>query len=288
MQLKHDDAELIAQYLSTHDPQLREEIILRYVPLVHFVLGRLGISQSAGADYEDGVSQGLLGLIEAVDRYDPGFGTQFSTYATLRIRGKVIDHLRSLDWLSRGARQRARLVEEGIAYLCEKLHRMPSDDEIANHLNIDLSKVHQALVDGSRMIVSLDAVVITEGDEDASLHELLSDEDQPDPSEVIEEDELKLHLERALRSLPERERIILSLYYYEELTFKEIGAILDISESRVCQLHGRTMMTLRAMLSKNEQSVELERASGAGQVENRLSQAKVINAFPGTTQRQPG
>jgi RNA polymerase sigma factor for flagellar operon FliA len=221
------------------------------VPLVHYVLGRLGIYQSLGPDYEDAASQGLLGLIEAVDRYDPTYGTQFSTYATLRIRGKAIDHLRSRDWLSRGARKRVRQVQDGISSLCVQLRRMPSEEELAESLNLELPKVQQALVDSSRMLVSLDADIPSTNDEDTSLHDVLTDPAQVEPSKALEEEELKSYLATALRDLPKREQLILSLYYYDELTFKEIGEVLDISESRVCQLHSRIMVSLKAMLAEH-------------------------------------
>ncbi|MCI0521613.1 MAG: FliA/WhiG family RNA polymerase sigma factor [Chloroflexi bacterium] len=256
MDVKRDDSDLIQQYCASREGRLREEIILRYVPLVHYVLGRLGISQSLGADYEDAASQGLLGLIEAVDRYDPSHGAQFSTYATLRIRGKAIDHLRAHDWLSRGARKRARIVQDGISTLWETLQRTPTDEEIASHLDMDVAKVQQALVDSSRMIVSLDAAVTADGEEETSLHELLPGEDQAEPSQAVEDDEMKALLAQALRSLPEREQMILSLYYYDELTFKEIGEVLSISESRVCQLHSRMMTTLKAMLNGHARQAE--------------------------------
>jgi RNA polymerase sigma factor for flagellar operon FliA len=251
MEPKRDDSELIVQFCATHDPGLRDEVVLRYVPLVHFVLGRLGMSQALGPDYEDAASQGLLGLIEAVDRYNPAFGAQFSTYATLRIRGKVIDHLRSQDWLSRGARQRARLVQDGIAELWVQLGRAPTDQELAAHLKLDQDKLRRALVDGSRTFVSLDMVISAEGDDQASLHELLPDENGLEPPESYEEQELQARLGQAIRSLPEREQLVLSLYYYEDLTFKEIGAVLEVSESRVCQLHGRAVLSLRAFLERS-------------------------------------
>ena len=249
MELKRDDAELIGRYAATQDAGLREEIILRYIPLVHFVLGRLGLSQSMGADYEDAASQGLLGLIEAVDRYDASHGAQFSTYATLRVRGKVIDHLRSLDWLARGARQRARQVQNAMAELWEKNQRPPTDGELASHLHLDLARLRQSLLDSSRTIVSLDAIVPGPGEEDACLHELLPDESQAETAEAFEEKELITRLIEALQRMPERERLVLSLYYYEELTFKEICALLEVSESRVCQLHGRAILSLKASLS---------------------------------------
>lgn len=250
---KPNDNALIDQYLTTHDPGLREQIIVRYVPLVHFVLGRLGLSRADAQDYEDLVSQGLLGLIDAIDRYDPAHGTQFSTYATLRVRGMVLDYLRSQDWLPRAARQRARAVQHAITKLWVELGRLPTNDEIATHLKIELEKVEQALLDSNRVIVSLDTVVGMDGEDGASLYEVLADEEQTDPSEVISEMDQQARLVDALKLLPQREQQILSLYYYEELTFKEIGAVLDVSESRVSQLHARAVMSLHAMLAKLEQ-----------------------------------
>ncbi len=260
MDSKRDDTELITQYVATHDPGLREEIILRYVPLVHYVLGRLGLSQSLGQDYEDAASQGLLGLIEAVDRFDPNYKTQFSTYATLRIRGNVIDYLRLHDWLSRSARQKTRLVQDAISVLWEELERSPSDEELAAYLKIDVEKLRQILVDSSHVFVSLDTTVSTEGDDIVSLHELVVDENQLEPSAIFEEEEMKSILIEAIQSLPEREQLVLSLYYYENLTFKEIGAVIDVSESRVCQLHARTVMTLRGILdNKTRKSSAVEK-----------------------------
>ncbi len=247
---RRDDVDLIARYAATHEPALREEIIVRFIPLVHFVLGRLGISQGMSADYEDAASQGLIGLIEAVDRFDARFGTQFSTYATVRIRGKVLDHLRSMDWLSRGARQRFHAVQDAVTSLWGELGRAPTDDELAAHLQVDLNQLHRTMVEGSRMIVSLD-MISHEGEDDDSLHEVLADNEHDTPAEQYEEEELHASLVQALAALSEREQQILSLYYYEELTFKEIGVVLDISESRVCQLHGRAIVNLRANLKQS-------------------------------------
>ncbi len=250
MDAKKNHSLLIEQYLATRDARLREEIILQHIPLVHYILGRLGLSQAMGRDYEDAASQGLLGLIEALDRFDPQHGAQFTTYATLRIRGKVIDHLRELDWLPRGARRRVRVVQEGIANLWEKLQRFPSDEELADYLNIDLATVHQAMIDESRAILSMDATVFANDDDEVSLHELLADERLEEPCKMLEEHEMRQMLTETIRALPQREKLILSLYYLQELTFKEIGLVLRISESRVCQLHGRILMKLRASLGE--------------------------------------
>ena len=246
------ETDLLNQYSTSNDTNAREEMVLRYVSLVHFVLGRLGISQGSGNDYEDLVNQGLIGLIEAVDRYDPKFNTQFSTYATFRIRGKILDYLRSLDWLSRTARHRARDVRQAVNSLTDQNQRVPTDSELAEHMNMDIGKVQQALMDSSRVIVSLDAVVDYDEENDASLYETIADENQNDPSDVIGEKDLISKLTDVIKLLPEREQTLLSLYYYEELTLSEIGTVLGVSESRACQLHAKAVMTLQALLTQGE------------------------------------
>jgi RNA polymerase sigma factor for flagellar operon FliA len=246
-----DDSTLLANYLATHDPQYREAIILRYVNLIHFVLGRLGISQATSVDYEDFVNQGVLGLIEAVDRFDPAHGTQFSTYATVRVRGHILDYLRSSDWMPRTARHRTRAVQAATQQLWGELGRAPTEGELAGHLQLDLPALQQTLADAGRVIFSMDALATSDSEDDLSLHDVLADENQPDPSEQLEEGDLKSQMMSALRQLTERERQILSLYYYEELTLKEIGEILGVTESRVSQLHARTVMNLKALLTQD-------------------------------------
>jgi RNA polymerase sigma factor for flagellar operon FliA len=212
-------------------------------------LGRLGISQNSSTEYEDLVSQGLMGLIEAIDRFNPEFGTQFSTYATVRVRGKILDHLRSMDWLSRTSRQRSRAVQDTISEFWLKNQREPTDEEIANESKLDIATVQQALVDSSHTMVSLDSVIDYDDGDDASLHETLPDETQPNPEEVFGEEEMRQRLVIGIKKLSEREQLVLSLYYYDELTLKEIGAILGITESRVCQLHARAITHLKVELS---------------------------------------
>ena len=248
MDSQQSDAELLKDFVASRDPVLREKIILNYLPLVHFVLGRLGMSQSMGEDYEDAASQGLIGLIEAVDRYDLSYGTQFSTYATLRIRGKVLDHLRALDWLSRTARKRARAVQQATTHLWGELHRSPTDDELASYLRMDHGSLRKALIDANHVMISMDSNLSNDGDRETSLHDVLPDDDKHNPSEIFEEQELKDHLIKAVKDLSERQQVLLSLYYYEEMTLKEIGAVLGVSESRVCQLHARAVMDLKSLL----------------------------------------
>jgi RNA polymerase sigma factor for flagellar operon FliA len=250
MTAQRDDADRFKRFVGSRDPQLREEITLSYLPLVHFVLGRLGLSQAMGAEYEDAASQGLIGLIEAVDRFDPQYGTQFSTYATLRVRGRVLDHLRSMDWLSRTARRRARTVQKAITHLWGVLQRAPTDEELAGYLEYDRPTLQRALVDSNHVIVSLDTMVASEGESEVTLHEVLADEEQSSPAEALDDREQIELLAAALRDLPERQQLLLSLYYYDELTLKEIGEVLGVTESRVCQLHARAVMDLRGLLEQ--------------------------------------
>ena len=253
MRHKNDDAQLIQEYQTTNNTEIRDDIVLRYIPLVHFVLGRLGLSKSMGPEYEDAASQGIIGLIESVDRFNYEYGTQFSTYATLRIRGKVIDYLRALDWLPRGARKKARLVQDAIDDLWEVHHRQPTDEEIAVYIDMPPGKVRQALIDYSHVVVSLDTNPSIYEDEDSSFHELVADDSQADPFDIIEDADQKTLVIRSIQELPDRDQLILSLYYNDGLTFKEIGAVLEISESRVCQLHGRIVSKLKSALDKSTQ-----------------------------------
>ena len=243
------DIDILNQFLATRAPALREDMVLRHVSLIHYVLGRLGVTAEIGMDYEDLVHQGLLGLIDAVDRYNPEFGTQFSTYATVRIRGKVLDYLRSMDWLSRTARHRSKSIQKAIQTITSKTNVPPNEKEISEFLGLDLDKVHQGLMDSHKIIVSLDALVNMDEDNENTLYDTLADDNQADPAEIATENDLKTRLVTCLKRLPERDQLVLSLYYFEELTLKEIGKVLEVSESRACQIHSQAIMNLQALLS---------------------------------------
>jgi RNA polymerase sigma factor FliA len=240
--------ELLNSFLANRNPAVREKLILSHVPLVHFILIRLGISQNGRDDYEELANQGLLGLIEAVDHYDPAYGTRFSTYASMRIRGKVIDFLRSQDWLSRSARSRVRAVQKTFQNLLEKNGCEPTEAEICASLGLEAEQVQQAFVDTNHIIISLDAALASDPDEELSLYDVFPDEHQSDPSDIASENDMKRQMVQAIQNLSEREQLVLSLYYYEELTLKEIGQVLGITESRVCQLHARAVLNLKATL----------------------------------------
>jgi RNA polymerase sigma factor for flagellar operon FliA len=209
----------------------------------------MGITQERGSDYEDLAHQGLLGLIDAVDHFDPKFNTRFSTYASLRIRGKILDYLRTTDWMPRTARKRTRLIQKTISTLWSENSREPTEGEIASHLGVKVEDVQNGLADANRIMVSLDMMVDGDQDGDGSLYDRLGDEKQDNPSDVFEKESLMEEMSDAIHNLPEREQLVLSLYYNEGLTFKEIGKVMDITESRVCQLHARTIISLKAMMN---------------------------------------
>ena len=244
MQIETD--EVLNEFFTGRSPELREKLVLQSVPLVHYLLARMGITQERGSEYEDLAHQGLMGLIEAVDHFDPKFNARFSTYASLRIRGKILDYLRTSDWMPRSARKRTRMIQKTISTLWAEKSREPTEDEIASHLGVKLEEVQQGLVDANRVLVSLD--MLQEGT-DSSLYESLSDEKDLNPAEVFEKESMLEGMSEAIRDLPEREQLVLSLYYNDGLTFKEIGKVLDITESRVCQLHARVIISLKAMMN---------------------------------------
>jgi RNA polymerase sigma factor FliA len=249
MVMQMETAQILEEFLITRSPELREKLILQSVPLVHYLLGRMGMTQEMGSDYEDLAHQGLMGLIDGVDHFDPKFNARFSTYTSLRIRGKILDYLRTSDWMPRAARKRARLIQKTITTLWSEKLCEPPEDEIASHLGIHVDEIRQGLADSNRILVSLDMMMEADPEGDDSLHERLRDENQTNPAEVFEEGSLIEEMSDAIHNLSEREQLVLSLYYNDELTFKEIGKVLDITESRVCQLHARTILTLKAMMN---------------------------------------
>ena len=251
MVIQTQTVDILDEFLQTRSPELREKLVLQSVPLVHYLLARMGITQEMGSDYEDLAHQGLMGLIESVDHFDGAFNTTFSTYASLRIRGKILDYLRTSDWMPRAARKRVRMIQKSITTLWSEKRREPTEDEIAAQLGLKPEEIQQGLADSNRVLVSLDMVVETRTS-DGSMYESLRDEDQPDPSEVLEETSLLEQMTGAIQNLSEREKLILSLYYNDELTFKEIGKVLDITESRVCQLHARAILNLKAMMQDEQ------------------------------------
>src|SRR5438876_1160491 len=230
---------------------MRDRLILTYAPLVKYVAGRLGSGLPAHVDEGDLVSYGLLGLIGAIERYDPDRDVKFETFAIARIKGAIIDELRSLDWVPRSVRTRARQIERAIAELERTLMRAPTDDEIADKVGITGDELEDSLTEISRTsIAALDELWSPSGGGDqVSLIDTSEDQSGPNPEVTLEQTDLKEALGEAISRLPEREKLVVTLYYYEELTLREIGEVLGVTESRVSQLHTKAVLRLKARLS---------------------------------------
>lgn len=236
--------------LRSGDRAARDELVVKYAPLVKYVIGRMAISLPAAMDSDDVLSAGTVGLLHAVDRFDPDQGVRFETYALQRIRGAIIDTIRSLSPLSRGAGRRARLLDETTAVLAQRLGRAPTQEELANELGVDMAELGRMLLESAHVIVSLDGAGGGGDDEGEvqSLRDLLHDPDEAGTDEVVEENELVERLGTAIEALPPRDRLVLNLYYHEELTLKEISRVIEVSESRVSQIHTAAVMKLRGLL----------------------------------------
>jgi len=241
-------------YSESRAVELREQIILQYAPLVKYVMGRLAISLPAVLDYEDILSFGTIGLIEAVERFDHDKGVKFETYAIARIRGAIIDALRSLDRLPRSVRQKAKDADKALVDLTQDLGRDPSDEEVAAAMGLTLEAYRKHLIDASWITVSLDTMgTSNDGEEDSGGALGIADPEEENFDAGLEQQELIGELAGAIRELPEREQLILSLYYKEELTMREVSKVLDISESRVCQLHARALTRLRGSITRMQE-----------------------------------
>jgi RNA polymerase sigma factor for flagellar operon FliA len=246
-----DTRGLWREYRRTGAKELRDRLIVMYSPLVKYVAGRLGSGLPAHVDEGDLVSYGLLGLIGAIERYDPDRDIKFETYAIARIRGSIIDELRALDWVPRSVRSRAREIERAIAALEARLGRAPTDEEIASRVGITVEELEESLTDIARSsIAALDELwsVSGEGDQ-VSLLDTLEDPDSVRPADALDETELREILGDAISRLPEREKLVITLYYYEELTLREIGEVLGVTESRISQLHTKAILRLKARLA---------------------------------------
>jgi RNA polymerase sigma factor for flagellar operon FliA len=247
-----DVNELWRTYKRTKDQALRDRLILNYAPIVKYVAGRLGSGLPAHVDEGDLVSYGLLGLISAIERYEPDRDVKFETYAIARIKGSILDELRSLDWVPRSVRSRARQIERAMAELEAKLARAPTDEEIAAKVGITVDELEGSLTDISRSsIAALDELwtISGSGGDQVALIDTIEDEHGPQPQTAFAQTELREIVADAITSLPEREKLVITLYYYEDLTLREIGEVLGVTESRVSQLHTKAILRLKARLS---------------------------------------
>jgi RNA polymerase sigma factor FliA len=251
---KTDTRVLWQEFKRTGDRGLRDRLILTYAPLVKYVAGRLGSGLPAHVEEGDLVSYGLLGLIGAIERFDPDRDIKFETYAIARIKGSIIDELRSMDWVPRSVRARARDIERAIADLESRLTRAPTDEEIAAKLGITEEEFQDSLLEISRSsIAALDELWASPGSsgDAVALIDTIEDPTAAEPQSAMAHTEVREALGEAIARLPEREKLVVTLYYYEELTLREIGEVLGVTESRVSQLHTKAILRLKARLSSS-------------------------------------
>lgn len=240
------------EFKNNGDPEARERLIVHYAPLVKYVSGRVAMGLPPNIDPEDLNSYGIFGLVDALEKFEPDRGVKFETYAIARIRGAVFDGLREQDWVPRTVRQKARRLEQTIARLEARLGRSATDAEISEAMNLTLEEYAALLTEiQGTGLVSLDEWW-SDGDDDKglTLGELIHDPAAENPGAAVEAEEVEKLLGQVIDALPEREKLIITLYYYEGLTLKEIGRVLGVTESRVSQLHTRAIVRLRARLHR--------------------------------------
>ena len=249
-ELKSED-ELWQRYRKTKDPAIRETFIKQYAPLVKYVAGKVAIGMPHNVEFDDLVGYGVFGLMDAIDKYDPEKNVKFKTYAVTRIRGAIFDELRQIDWVPRSVRQKTREIESVISSLEAQLGRTASDQEVAGALGMDEAEYLKTIqkISGTS-ILSLNDIWFS-GDENdkISIGDSIESPSSLNPDVIVEKDEIRRVIVEAINELPDKEKKILVLYYYQDLTLKDIGRVLEVTESRVSQLHTKAIMHLRSKLT---------------------------------------
>lgn len=250
------DEEVWSQYKKSGDIALRNGLIERYAPLVKYVAGRMAMNMPPQVEFDDLVSYGIFGLIDAIEKYEVARGFKFKTYATTRIRGAIIDELRALDWIPRSVRQKSRQLQTVYSELENRLGRAATDEEVAQELGMNLEDFDQLVSDvsGTAVISLEDVWHVGSDDDEIQVGDTLAGSEKDHPNYRLEKDEIKRILIEAIRDLPPREKEVVALYYYEELTLKEIGLVLGVTESRVSQLHSKAIIRLKAKLHRNREA----------------------------------
>jgi len=242
--------DLWAAYHANPNSTLRSKLIEQYAPLAKYVVDRMNLQPSGGISYDDLISQAIVGLIEAIDRYDPSRGVKFNTYAYYRIRGAVIDMLRELDWVPRSLRSKGNDILNVMTRLESELGRPPTDEEVASAMGLSPTQFGELVQEvGGQTLVSLDETLESDGNESYyPIGDSIADESTTSPVKFAEDQDQRRLLAEAISELPEKEQLVISLYYTDGLTLKEISAVLGVTESRVCQLHSKAILRLRSMM----------------------------------------
>jgi RNA polymerase sigma factor for flagellar operon FliA len=245
------EEELWLQYRKNRDPKIRDAFIRQYSPLVKYVAGKVAVGMPHNVEFDDLVGFGVFGLLDAIDKFDPDKNVKFKTYAVTRIRGAIFDELRSIDWVPRSVRQKTREVEDAIGSLEAQLGRTATDQEIASFMGMDEAEYLKTIMKISgTSIISLNDLWFSGDEHDkVSIGDSIESPSSLNPDVMVEKDEIRRVIVEAINSLPEKEKKILVLYYYEDLTLKEIGQVLEVTESRVSQLHTKAILRLRSKLT---------------------------------------
>jgi len=244
-----DEKQLWMEYKRSGNLKIREQLVVKYIPLVKYVVGKMITNLPRNVEYDDLVEYGIIGLLDAVEKYDLNKEITFKTYAVTRVRGSIYDELRSQDWVPRSVRKMVKDVEKAYVALEVELKRVPTEEEVAKYLDLPLKKLEEiyAKADLGNMS-SLDDVVYDGNDSTTTVANVVEDKKVVSPQMNLEKEELRTALIERLEELNENERLVITLYYYEKLTLKEIGKVLEISESRVSQIHSKAIIKLRSKL----------------------------------------
>lgn len=242
--------DLWKRYQETKDPSVKEQLILEYADLIKYVAGRLSIYFGSNVEYDDLVGYGIFGLIDAIDKFDINKGVKFETYASLRIRGSIIDSIRELDWVPRSLRKKSKDLEKAYSELENELGHAASDEQVADRLGISVEELSKTLqeVNMSTMISLEDYL---EQNYETGF-DVMNEDEERIPERKMELTEIKDMLAESIRKLPEKEKMVVTLYYFEELTLKEISAIMKVSESRISQLHTKAILRMRTKLERQK------------------------------------
>jgi RNA polymerase sigma factor for flagellar operon FliA len=247
-----DETELWKEYKASKNAEIRSYLAEKYSPLVKHVAGKVAIGMPQNVEFEDLVSYGVFGLLDAIDKFDPKREIKFKTYAMTRIRGSIFDELRSIDWIPRSIRQKAKQYEQIMSMLENKEGHKPSDEEIAKELGLSTEDFNSLINKlSSTTLVSLNDIwFLGDENDEISIMETLESPMNLNPDNIIEKEEIKNVIVDAIKTLPEKEMKVIVLYYYEDLTLKEIGEVLEVTESRISQLHTKAVARLRSKLAK--------------------------------------
>jgi RNA polymerase sigma factor for flagellar operon FliA len=251
------EEELWRSYKKTRDPKIRDMFVKQYAPLVKYVAGKIAIGMPHTVEFDDLVGFGIFGLFDAIKKFDPDKHVKFKTYAVTRIRGAIFDELRSIDWVPRSVRQKTREIEDTMRTLEASLGRAASDRELAGALGVSVKEFEKTMLKISgTSILSLNDVWYTGEDNDnVSIADSIESPQSMNPEILVEKEEIKRVIIKAIEELPEKEKKVLVLYYYVDLTLKEIGKVLEVTESRVSQLHTKAIMRLRAKLTNIKKGI---------------------------------